>query len=429
MTEIRTMADAEKVLATYVPLSAKITGKDITLGRMQKLMQAIGNPHKGLKIIHVAGTSGKTSTTYYISALLVAAGKKVGTTVSPHIDSVAERVQINLQPLAEQTFCQELSEFMELISHAELEPTYFELIIAFAYWYFVKAGVDYAVIETGMGGLQDATNVANNPDKVCVITDIGYDHMSVLGYTLPEIAAQKAGIIQQDNWVFSYGQGDEINNVLELRSKQQQAHLVMLDRTIEPSRYEIPEAVFELPYYQQYNWILAFNVFEYMCDRDALSSPSEAAINNTIHIQVPGRMDIVQIAGKTLVMDGAHNSQKMYAFVKSFKKKYPGQKVAILLSLKEGKEYADVLPLLAGITDNLILTSFMQMQDLPSHAIDPHKLAAPAKAAGFKVVVVEPDLEKAYELLLKQPEKLLIITGSFYLIAQLRQTHKELHHV
>jgi dihydrofolate synthase / folylpolyglutamate synthase len=142
---IENLNQAERILAGYIPLVKKITGKDITLERMKPLMQALGNPQNNLKIIHIAGTSGKTSTAYYLANLLKIAGKKVGLTVSPHLDSITERVQIDLEPLGETEFCQAFGEFIDIIKPVEPEPTYFELLMAFAYWYFAKTGVDYVL--------------------------------------------------------------------------------------------------------------------------------------------------------------------------------------------------------------------------------------------------------------------------------------------
>src|SRR5690606_38872097 len=121
--------------------------------------------------------------------LLAAAGQKVGMTVSPHVYEVNERVQINTKPLAETQFCRELSRFLNIIQSSGVRPTYFELLVAFAYWEFAEQGVDYAVIEVGLGGLLDGTNVVARDDKVCIITDIGFDHTSVLGKTLSAITA------------------------------------------------------------------------------------------------------------------------------------------------------------------------------------------------------------------------------------------------
>ena len=184
MSKIRTIKDAEKALFPYIPLVAQLTGKDTTLERVKPLASLAGHPENQLKVIHIAGTSGKTSTAYYMAALLRAAGKNVGLTVSPHIDSITERVQINGRPLPDEQFCSELEQFLKIVKTAPQAPSFFELLYVFSLWVFARAKVDYAVVETGMGGLFDATNIVTRPDKICIITDIGLDHTHILGDTV-----------------------------------------------------------------------------------------------------------------------------------------------------------------------------------------------------------------------------------------------------
>lgn len=418
MSSLKTLADAETLLSTYVPLTQKITGRDITLQRMWPLMEALGNPHERLRIVHIAGTSGKTSTAYYIAAMLEAAGKTVGLTVSPHVDSVTERVQINLQPLPAQTFVAALNEYLELLDISGLQPTYFELLVSFAYWYFDKVGVDYAVIETGMGGLHDGTNVAQNPDKLCVITDIGLDHMHVLGSTVEAIAGQKAGIIHPGNTAIMLEQDPSITQVFQDWCQQHQAEL----RIIAPNQQQIPDGQV-LPDFQRRNWSLARQAFQFLQTRDHITAKDLTA---STRAYIPGRMDTVTVQGKTLVMDGAHNEQKMQAFIQSFQKRYPNQHVPVLMSLKLGKELDAVLPLIKPITSTLILTTYKPGQDLPIPSMGVDELAAGARRFGFTQIVIEPDQDKAYERLLQEATDLAVITGSFYLVGQLRRKHSEL---
>ena len=140
----------------------------------------------------------------------------------------------------------------------------------------------------------------------------------------------------------------------------------------------------------------------------------------TQSLQVPGRMDVRHVAGKTIVMDGAHNGQKMQTFLQSFKQAYPGSKPVIMIALKQGKEPADVAPLLADVAAEVIVTTFDTSQDLPAKSIDPAELSQIFKNAGVQNVDVEPDRQRAYQKLLAADNKIGIITGSFYLLSQLR---------
>ncbi len=420
MTRITDFAEAEKLLAGYVPLARHVTGRDITLERMRPLMDVLGNPERRLKIIHIAGTSGKTSTAYYIATLLQLSGNKVGLTVSPHVDSVAERVQINLTPLDVPTFCGELSDFLVIIEQNQLKPTYFELLIAFAYWYFDKAKVDYAVVETGLGGLQDGTNIADKPDKLCVITDIGLDHMHILGSTVAQIARQKAGIIHPGNTAIMLSQPEEVTRVITDWCNENQAKLKVHSPTSQDQLLQ------SLPEFQRRNWALAYEAYKYLGVRDGLTNLTPDVLEESVRVQIPGRMQTRKIGDKTVIMDGAHNEQKMQAFTSSFAERYPGLRVPVLLSLKQGKELAVVLQLIKPITSKLFVTIFEQGQDLPIPAIDAGELAAAAEKFGFDAVVAEPDKDKAYDMFMREASQLAIITGSFYLIGQLRQGHKEL---
>ncbi|MES2970759.1 MAG: Mur ligase family protein [Patescibacteria group bacterium] len=421
MVEIETIDEANEVLASYVPLAKDLLGKDITLERMWPLMERLGNPQNSLKVVHLAGTSGKSSTAYYVASLLQQAGQKVGLTISPHMDSVAERIQIDLHPLGEKQFCRALSEFLGLTQGFEPRPSYFELMIGFVLWFFAKNKVDYAVVETGLGGLHDATNVTNLPNKVCIITDIGFDHMHVLGNTISEIAAQKAGIIHPGNQVFMFSQSNEINNVIGSYASQQNAPLTIKQEQLARKELESPPLLQQLPLYQQRNWLLAYKAFNFITNRDGLPGLSQQELASSIATKVPGRMEIANINGSTIIMDGAHNAPKMEAFIKSFQAKFPGQKAAILLSLKQGKEFQEVLPLLRPIAAHLILTTFSSSQDLPTGPIEPEILAKTAEKAGIPNINIEPDQKLAYQQLMDTPEDIKIITGSFYLLSQIRR--------
>jgi dihydrofolate synthase/folylpolyglutamate synthase len=189
---------------------------------------------------------------------------------------------------------------------------------------------------------------------------------------------------------------------------------------------EVGGGVGILPDFQKRNFVLALSVVAYVLYRDGYGSPSKNSINDTLHAYIPARMDTVRINQKTLIMDGAHNGQKMKSLVQSYQKQYGSLKAAVLLSLKNGKEYEEVLDILKPITEKLILTTFSSTQDLPSHAIDPRLLETHAIKLGYDVVVVE-DNREAYQSLMTQKQDILLITGSFYLISQVRSNENLQH--
>jgi dihydrofolate synthase / folylpolyglutamate synthase len=419
LVTIRTIQEANQALQPYVPLVSQLTGGNTTLERVIPLMKLLGNPQDKLRVIHIAGTSGKTSTAYFLAALLTIGGKKTGLTVSPHVDTVAERVQINGSPLSESKFCDYLGEFLDIIETAEQKPSYFELLYAFSLWVFLREQVEYAVIETGMGGLYDATNVITRPDKICIITDIGYDHMHILGSTLPEIATQKIGIVHERNVVFCYQQSSEIMRVFQ---DWCDTHHAELNVTTKPQEQSGADADFSgIPDYQVRNWLLAYKAYNFLETRDKVKHLTRKELTQTLQVQVPGRMDVIKLHGKTVVMDGAHNAQKMQTFIESFKKLYPNVRPVVVIAMKESKDYQPVTELLSTIAERLFVTTFRTSQDLPARAMDPNTLA---QSFEDKLPVeVIPDSSDAVRAALAAPESVVVLTGSFYLLSQIRNNN------
>ncbi|HEY1645387.1 MAG TPA: hypothetical protein VGF75_03290, partial [Candidatus Saccharimonadales bacterium] len=286
---------------------------------------------------------------------------------------------------------------------------------------FAELKVDYAVIETGVGGLHDATNVVSREDKVCVITDIGFDHMNILGHTLKEITAQKVGIVHENNPLLMYRQSPEIMSVIKSWTDAHHAKLYLTDQKSEEKDYGHGSEFQNLPDYQKRNWLLAYYVYRFVAKRDSLKSLDNNDLTKTQQVKIPARMDISKVNGHLLIMDGAHNYQKMSAFTSSYRHMFPGDKPALLLAFKSDKVYLEVLPMLKDLASEVILTTFNTSQDLPVTSCPPEEVAAELKKLGLKNVTVEADNLKAYNLLLARPAKNLVITGSFYLIAQIRE--------
>lgn len=410
---ISNFAEAHRALSDYIPKDGP-KPRPYSLDKMRRLMEFLGNPQDSLRIIHVAGTSGKTSTCYFVASCLTAAGHKVGLTVSPHVDEINERVQINLKPLDEADFCQSLDNFIELVGKSGVEPSYFELLIAFAYYEFARRKVDYAVIETGLGGLLDGTNVVGRRDKVCAITDIGLDHTEVLGDSLAEIATQKAGIIQPGNVVFAFRQGEAVMEVLETACAKQRGRLQVVEEAADEP------AVAELPLFQRHNWQLARRVVEHVLARDKQPPMTQNQLLEAMGIQVPARMEAVRRGDKTVVFDGAHNPQKLRVLAVSMLDKYPGQDVAALVSFSREKQLPAALEQITALARHIIITRFAVGQDAPRQAVDPKRVAAECRRLGFEAVEVVDDPRQATQALLARPEAVLLVTGSFYLLNHVR---------
>lgn len=386
---------------------------------MAEIMDYLGNPQDSYKVIHIAGTSGKTSTAYYVAALLTAAGKKTGLAVSPHVDALNERVQVVMRPLPEAVFIHEMNEFLTLMDRSGMELSYFEILTAFAFWEFARQRVEYAVIEVGVGGLLDNTNVIARDDKVCVLTDIGYDHMGVLGTTLAEIAAHKAGIIGWRNTVFTHGQEPQVMQAFAARARQMEADMHIVAR---PMAAHTAQFGF-LPLFQQRNFSLARKVVRYVLDRDGGTVTREQE-KLAAHTVIPARMEIRKAAGKTIVVDGAHNPQKLHALMQSVRAQYPDTDIAVLVGFAKSRTPANRsnagIREVANVAAHIILTSFSVNRLQPHDSDSPASAAATLRDIGFAPYEIAEDPVHAFRLLLQRPEPVAVVTGSFYLLNTIR---------
>lgn len=415
MRAIANFTQAKMALGQFIPIESQATR--YTLGRMKKLMTYLGNSQDRLRIIHIAGTSGKTSTSYYIAHLLQDAGHSTGLTVSPHIDQINERAQIDLTALSESEYCAKLSQFLALVDNSGLAPSHFEVMVAFAYWLFYEKHVDYAVVEVGLGGLLDGTNVTNRPDKVCIITDIGLDHTDILGDTLAEIATQKAGIIHSGNTVFIHEQLREVMDAVQQVCLMQGAELKIV-------RTDVGEEEYGLPTFQRRNLSLARSAVDFVLRRDSDQLLTSRQVAAASRVYIPGRMEVVNYGNKTLVLDGSHSEQKVNALIAAMRQRFPNQNIALLVSFGDNKQsaVAENIKLLRQLGTSIIITRFSKGQDEIRSSIEPSILAAYAKDAGFQFVTVKSDPLAALALLKKTGTKVGLITGSLYLLNDLHKT-------
>jgi dihydrofolate synthase/folylpolyglutamate synthase len=407
--QIRNFSEARSALKQFYTFAA-----EYRLDTLRSFMEHIGNPQDQLRVIHIAGTSGKTSTSYYIAGLLEAAGYTTGLTTSPHVDEINERVQIGLIPLQEAVFCKELGEFLDLVMGSGHKLSYFEAMVAFAYYYFAKAHVDYAVIETGLGGRIDGTNVVSRRDKICVITNIGLDHTKILGDTLPQIAGEKAGIILDGNEVFTHLQDDEILDVFKAVCHERHASL-----TVVPEQH-LPETN-ELPLFQQHNIGLAVAAVSRALERDGKTLDT-SHIATAAKTYIPARMERITYGGKQLIIDGAHNGQKIATLMESLRAAYPAASVAALVAFVGGYEERTQRGLaeLTSIVKHLVVTEFTTEQDVPKRALPATQVAGWCAERGFTDFETIADPVVALHALLERSEDILLITGSFYLLNHIR---------
>lgn len=429
------MSDAVRYLEQFIAPPSRIFQGGLGLKRMQQLLELVGNPQEQIKIIHVAGTSGKGSTCYFLSSLLHHHGFKVGLTISPHIHNIRERMQINNVYISEAKFCVYVMKIIPSIEQMKKStlgaPTYFEIMMALEFLYFKDEEVDYAVIETGLGGQFDASNTVLSRNKVCVITKIGFDHTKVLGNTLSKIAYQKAKIIQRNNMVVSVDQRIQVRRVIDDVAKEQSTQVMYVSKqdNFKHIRIEKDQVVFDFfgntsfkhlilgnqASYQVENAGVALYAVLQLSKRDKFQTTDEKVRKALLQTIIPGRMEIVQIQDKQFIVDGAHNPQKMRAFLSSLVMKYPGQKFEFLLAFKKDKDISKMIKMIIPYAHKIIVTDFSVNDTMVNLSLEPQLVEKMLLAQNFTNYEVAFGSKNAIEKMIAETKSMGVITGSMYL--------------
>ncbi len=414
---IQTMIDTVEYLDQFIQPPGGLGDGAHNFGRMQELMKHLGDPQNTLKVIHIAGTSGKGSTAVAISSLLHAHGFKVGLTVSPHMLDLRERTQIDNQIISEEQYCQNLVEMIPAIDAMKKSkygsPSFFEITMAHAFYTFHKEEVDYAVVETGMGGRYDASNVVDRHDKVVLLTRIGLDHIEFLGNTLAKIATEKAHVIQEGNQVFSVPQESEAQKVIELISRQKKAHLKMIDiqKTLKTSLEGE---------YQKENLSLAVAGLYHLSKRDHFAYDHQEVIQVLQNLHFIGRYDKREIDGKLVILDGAHNPQKMSAFVNSLTQEYPDLKFDFLIAFSRTKDFTLMLESIVPVASTITITTFgNEKQGMHVQSQSPEHIQDALLKMGFTNITTIANNKNAMQTVLEKSTLPVVITGSLYLLSDI----------
>ncbi|HMS93260.1 MAG TPA: Mur ligase family protein [Candidatus Saccharibacteria bacterium] len=398
-----------------LPFVPRFRGSE-RLDYARQVLHNLGDPQDAAPMIHIAGTSGKGSTAYYAAQLLYASDYTVGTIVSPHVTSVAERTQINGRLLDEDEYCQHFSAFVTQLTRINTELTYIEFLTVFSYWLFARLAVDYMVIEVGIGGRLDTTNVSDRPDKVAVITDVGFDHTELLGNTLTEIAGEKAGIIVEGGSVVMHSQSSEIMAVIRRVVRDKKAALLVEDTVI--------DATASLPSYQVRNSSLALAAVNRRLSLDGRPAVASEAVNQALQCVIPGRFEGITIQEVPALLDAAHNPQKIHAFVEAYQQMYPNIPCIIVAAFGENKSssVAESLAILRGVSNHLVVTEF-SVEGKQLDSIDRTIFASMATDEGYDVIASRASPHDAIAVAVpwaREHNAMILVTGSFYLISAVR---------
>ena len=404
------------------------------LSRTQELLKKLGDPQKGIRFIHVAGTNGKGSTCSMLNSVLMAAGYKVGLYTSPYILRFNERMQINGNPISDT----ELADLVEIIKPIaegmEDKPTEFEIITALAFLYYKNNGCDVVVLEVGMGGRLDSTNVIESP-VVSVITGIAVDHSAVLGNTVAEIAVEKAGIIKPHCPVVYGGRDDIAFDVISKKAKECNSELVRtrLD-TLKIHKMGIDGTEFGYTFYINLKLSLcgayqpenAATVLEtvHMLNKQGFVIRVSHVAEGLANARWRARFELLS-KDPCVVFDGSHNIQGVTAAAESIKGFFcnDGSRVALLMGVLADKDYGDMVSILAPLAEKVFTITPPSPRALSANA-----LAAEFTAKGVKALPansIQQGVEQAYEYA-KTQNMPLVMLGSLYMYGEVYKNFKNL---
>lgn len=413
-------------------------GSKLGLDNIRCLLALLGNPHQGLKVIHVAGTNGKGSTSAYLHGILKEAGYRVGLYTSPYLETFTERIQINGENIPQGKLVQLTAlvkdKIHQMVAEGKNHPTEFEVVTAIAFTYFAAEKVDYLVLEVGLGGRLDATNVIENP-LISVITPIGYDHMQYLGESLGQIAVEKGGIIKNNRPTIVYPQDQEVMTVLEGLCRERNSTCLVADQselkihssTIEEQHFSVKIMGTDYSHikikmvglHQIYNCCTALWVIEALRQAGDLEIEQKAIYNGVYSTVWPGRLEVL---GKNplIMIDGAHNTHGAAALRESLIRLLGAYPITLVIGMLADKD-------VKGYLDQIIPNVYQVVVTRPDNprAMEPEKLASEIEKYGKKVYIqkhIPQAVTKALDITAEKGA--VIFAGSLYMIGEARKNIK-----
>ncbi|TXK84717.1 folylpolyglutamate synthase/dihydrofolate synthase family protein [Paenibacillus sp. N3.4] len=411
------------------------------LSRMQMLLEKLGHPERRLKFIHVAGTNGKGSTCAYLTSVLRQCGYDVGTFTSPYLEKYTNRIQVNGADIEDEALLRLVNEMKPIVDEiGETEvgpPSMFEISTALAIMYFAKVAYpDYVVWETGLGGRLDSTNVVN--PVVTIITNVGHDHMDILGDTLEQVAAEKAGIIKAGVPVITAVEPDDVWRVIERTAKEKKATLYSLHQQFSYSntKSDLDHQTFdfngpfrnlkEVPItlngqHQLTNAAVAVMTLEVLRQYYACIVDDEDLYKGLTETRWPGRLEMISNEPRIL-LDGAHNPEGAATLAAALTNVYRYRKLHLMMGMLSTKNHTGYLRHILPLVDTLIVTEpdFHKKGDASRLAEIASELLHDMNR---KVdIVIERDWKRALETLTSRTEQddLAVVSGTLYLISDVR---------
>ena len=423
---------------------SRLFNANIGLQRTHTLLKELGNPQENYPSIHIAGTSGKGSTAYMTSTLLTIHNKNTGTVTSPHVYDIRERLMLNNAFISENEFTQLVTDLFNPIIKLQQSdfgrPTYFEVMIGLAHRCFANHNIDYGVIETGIGGKFDSTNTINREDKLAVITRLGFDHTEILGDSISKIAEQKAGIIPINGHAIALLPDDKSAQVaIESEASKKNATLQFIDpkKSILNLQQTINGIKFDylsdnitinnifipiLGKYQAENACLAIATLEFLSKRDNFRLDYQKIRKGFMNAKIPARAEIMRINNTPVIIDSAHNPQKLEALFGLITSLKLPIKPLVVFSVKSTKDWQSSTSIVSKHSAKVFATRFFDNQ--PNHlqklSTNPEDIAQQIIASGGDVTICNNPIS-ALDMAFKEsrPNQTILITGSMYMLSEL----------
>lgn len=397
----------------------KAQGAKFGIDRMRALSERLGNPERSFPIIHIAGTNGKGSVAAMLEKILRNAGCKTGLYTSPHLVRQGERVQINREILHEEMIIDYVRELQPLATelaanNPDDRPSFFEFMTAMAFLHFQRNRVDIAIIETGMGGRLDATNIVE--PELSVITEIGLDHVDVLGETIEKIAAEKAGIIKNGRPVVAANLVPEAEAVIRTTAESRGCQFACVREAFGGVLANYPETNLEGSY-QRRNAATATLAARWL--RPRFNLPDGLIAESLLAVDWPGRWQRIEAAGRVFIFDAAHNPEGALCLEENLQKlaAQTGSKPHLLVGVLGAARAQSVLPVAARHARTLSLVSVPD-QDRSCTPTELRQCVPRDFAGPINMTNVESLFPGSRTCSLGQPGDTIVVTGSIYLIGQ-----------
>jgi len=412
---------------TYFAKREKRFGMNFGLERMHDLLAELKVSHRDLPFVHIAGTNGKGSTVNYLKNIMMEQGYKVGTFTSPHIESIKERIMINDEYIAESDFLSLFRQVMQTIEAMEQEqvyPTQFEILTVIALMYFQEKRPDFVIMETGLGGRLDSTNVIQ--PLLSIITNVSFDHTNILGNTIQEIATEKAGIIKENSYVITGVREGEALSVVQKKAEEQHSelrvlgeHFQVVEQATQPDgetfTYISEDCRMEkmqlrmLGKHQIENAALAIAAALLLKEKYYYSFQEDSIRNGVQKAIWRGRLERIS-SNPYVIVDGSHNEAGIETLIQTLQARYQKKKIVFITAALADKDVSSMMSKLEKVASHIICTQFTMDRALEAEQLAKHCESVTCSVYDDWKAALDEGIQNADD------ETVVVVTGSLYFL-------------